>query len=152
MDFSKNEDLLTNICMVQIRSVHDLVSIPEFEKVYHTPSSITSSVSSSLKSEGTLHKVRLKLKFPGLSQEDFSKFHKLLVDEYQILIKLDNNDVYEVGSVIYPNKITTSYSKKGHQLNFSTSTPLKPLSFRGNFPEEGINVDGFNYNFDFYLN
>ena len=151
MEFSKNSELVTNICTVQIKSVNTVVDLSDLTTLYHTPSSIRLSNSGSLTVDGPLHKRTLSLKFPGLSTTDFSKFATLLKGQYQILVKLTNGDIYEIASNYYPMSLTTAFGFTAHQLSFSGSHPFG-IKYRGNQPEDGITIDGFNYDFNFYLN
>ncbi|WP_422105560.1 hypothetical protein [Winogradskyella sp.] len=150
MVFNKNGNLITNICLVQIKSVNNNVDISNLTTVYHTPSKITLTNSSSTTESGVLHRKRLSLSYPGLSESDFEKFNDLVAGEYQIMIKTEDNEVYELSSVELPLPCTTSYSTNGHQIVFSGSSPI-PYKYRGAQTDDGINIDGFNYDFNFYL-
>ena len=67
------------------------------------------------------------------------------------LIKLSNNDIYELASLQFPMACSTSYSVgSGHVLSFSVTSPIT-IKYRGNQAEDGVSVDGFNYDFNFYL-
>ncbi|MFC0605913.1 hypothetical protein [Winogradskyella pulchriflava] len=149
MELSKNTDLFNAICLVQIKSVTDIVDIPDLQTIYHTPSKISFTINSSPNESGVLHRKRLTLNYPGLSTADFNKFHKLLHGEYQVFIKLDNNDIYEVASITQPLELASTYNQH-HSLVFSGSSPI-PVKYRDNQPGTGIEIDGFNYDFNFYL-
>ena len=150
MEFNKNEKIITNICLVQIKSVSANVDLPNLTTVYHTPSKITLTKSSSTTDAGVLHRKRLSLNYPGLSEEDFEKFHDLVSGEYQIMIKTDDNKIYELSSVELPLPCTANFSNNVHQLVFSGSSPI-PYKYRDTQPGDGITIDGFNYDFNFYL-
>jgi len=151
MSFIKNETLINNICLVQIKSVDNTIDLPQLTTVYHTPSKITYTQNTKLKRSGSEIKKTLSLFYPGLSTLDFDKFNNLTKGAYQVYIKLDNNDIYEVASDYAFMVCATSFNiKTGHKLTFTTTTSI-PIKFRDTQPEEGINIDGFDYNFDFYL-
>lgn len=150
MEFNKNQKIITNICLVQIKSVSANVDLPNLTKVYHTPSKITLTKSSSTGDSGVLHNKRLALSYPGLSDNDFEKFHDLVSGEYQIMVKTDDYKVYELSSLELPLKCTTNFSNNVHQIVFSGSSPI-PYKYRDTQPGDGITVDGFNYDFNFYL-
>ena len=150
MVFNKNTDLFQNICLVQIRSIDNVVDLSSLTTIYHTPSKIQYGVSSGRTDAGNSHRKTLTLSYPGLSDEDFSKFDKLLRGAYNVFIKLENGDVYEVATVEFPMEVTTTYNiNSGHQLRFTSTGPL-PAKFLGNqleYPE--IELEHFDYFFDF---
>ena len=87
----------------------------------------------------------------GLSATGFIKFDALIKGNYQVLIKLYNNDIYQLASLQIPMACSTAYSAgSGHALNFSVTSP-KSLKYIDNQTSDGITIDGFNYNFNFYL-
>lgn len=151
MEFLKNDDLLNNICLVQIKSADHVVDISDFIDLYSTPSKITCTNTSKLDAAGALHTKNLQLSYPGLSATDFNKFDALIKGNYQVLIKLYNNDIYELASLQIPMACSTSYSAgSGHALNFSVTSPMT-IKYRDNQAGDGISVDGFNYDFNFNL-
>lgn len=151
MDFLKNSDLHNSICLVQIRSVDTTVNIPDLTTIYHTPSKINFNYSSSTTASGVLHKRTLSLSYPGLSTVDFDKFNDLTRGVYQIYLKMDNGDIYEFSPAQIPSGCSINYNlKTGHELRFTSNAPI-PIKFRENQPDDGINVSGFDYDFDFYL-
>lgn len=151
MEFSKNTILIENICLVQIRSVDGIVNIPNLNTVYHTPSKVSLQKNSKNTPSGVLHNKRLNIYYPGLSSTDFDKFNDLLRGVYQVYVKLDNYDIYEVSSNEFPMECNTSYNlTRGHNIQFTSSSPI-PIKYRDNQPVEGINIDGFDYDFDFYV-
>ncbi|TXE18603.1 hypothetical protein ES692_06050 [Psychroserpens burtonensis] len=158
MEFLKNQSLINNICQVQIKSVLNVIDIPSYSNnaavasfidFYSSPSKITLSNRSRLTDNGPLHNKTLSLSYPGLSTTDFETFSKLIKGEYLVLVKLNNNDIYEITSKHYPMSCTTSY-RDGHIINFSNESPI-PIKFRENQSSTGIESSGFNYDFNFYL-
>jgi hypothetical protein len=150
MEFNKNKNTITNICLVQIKSISDNVDLPNLTTIYHTPSKISLTNSSSTTIAGVLHRKRLTLNYPGLSDTDFEKLHDLVGGEYQIMVKTQDHKVYEIASIDLPLQCTTSYNNS-HQIVFYGSSPI-PFKYRDTQPGDGIVIDGFNYEFNFYLN
>lgn len=151
MTFDKNSELILNVCLLQIRSVDDVVNIPALQTIYHTPSKITLTNQSENTESGGLHKKRITLNYPGLSSLDFDNFNSLIKGNYQAFVKLDNNDIYEVASSFFPLECATTFDiKEGHALIFSGGSPF-PIKYRDNQSDPGINVSGFDYTFDFYV-
>ena len=151
MVFDKNSETLHNICLVQIKSADASVDIPELTAVYHTPSKIRFSNSSKNDDNGIIHRKSLSLFYPGLSSVDFEKFNDLVRGVYQIMVKLKNDDIYELSPFKFPMECKTDFTyQEGHVLLFTSDSPIT-VKYRGNQPIEGIDEDGFNYTFDFYL-
>lgn len=149
MDFQKNETLILNICHVQIKSISEAVSIPDFKDIYSTPSKITLSKSSSLSDDGVVHKKQLTLSYPGLSSADFDKFNELIKGEYIILAKTDTGDIYQLCTERYPMQCNTRFSNN-HTINFTGDSPIN-IKFIENQEGIGIDSDGFQYDFNFFL-
>lgn len=151
MEFLKNTILVEDICLVQIQSADAVISIPDLTTIYHTPSKITLTGSNRMTENGVLTDQRLSLVYPGLSDEDFTKFHDMVRGVYQVFIKTMNNDVYELSSTRFFMECENTFNiRTGQSLTFKNSTPI-PAKYRGNYAGEGINVGGFDYDFDFYL-
>ena len=151
MEFTKNDTLINTICLVQIKSIDAVVEIPALTTIYHTPSKISFSISNKQNAAGVLINKKLSLAFPGLSTEDFTKFSNLVRGAFQVFIKTTSNDIYEVASQAFFMSCSTSFNlNSGHTLNFESSSPIA-VKFRDNQTQEGINIDGFDYEFDFYL-
>lgn len=150
MVFNKNTDLFQNICLVQIRSIDHVVDLSSLTTIYHTPSKIQYGVSSGRTDAGNSHKKTLTLSYPGLSTEDFSKFDQLIRGAYNVYIKLENDDVYEIATVEFPMEVDTTYNiNTGHQLRFTSTGPVRP-KFLGNQAEKPeIELEHFDYFFDF---
>ena len=156
MELSKNPQLITNICKVQIRSTDAVVSLPTLSDIYHTPSKIQYSISSKRTKNGPLHTKTLRLSYPGLSETDFIKFDELLRGVYQVFIKLQDNKVYEVSNTRYPMSCSTSYNiRSGHEVVFNTTAPLSikyiGIDDSGLTGKPGILEEQFDYYFDFNL-
>ncbi|WP_044403387.1 hypothetical protein [Lacinutrix sp. Hel_I_90] len=151
MEFNKNSELLQRICLAQIKSVDATVSIPEFLQIFSTPSKITFRNRTSLSPSGVMHTKQLSLFYPGLSDQDFNKFHELVKGNYQVLVKLNNNAIYEIASLQIPMECNTSFTLgDGHALTFESTSPIA-VKYRDTQETDGITVDGFNYDFNFYL-
>lgn len=151
MEFNKNTELIQNICLVQIRSIDDVVNIPNLTTIYHTPSSISLTGSTKNTESGSLITKKLSLSFPGLSTTDFSKFHSLVKGAYQVFVKTTTNDIYEIASEQYFMTCSTRFNiNRGHTLSFEADSFI-PYKYRDNQPTPGINIDGFDYELDFYL-
>lgn len=157
MVLEKNTAIINTICQVRIRSTDNVVDIPSLSQVYHTPSKIRYSASSSRTKNGNLHRKTLRLTYPGLSQEDFKKFDALIKGVYQVLVRMQNNEVYELASTQFPMSCTSSFNLEGgHDLTFNVSAPLD-MKYLG-VDESDLTgksgsflVDQFNYDFDFNL-
>ncbi|MFI1771012.1 hypothetical protein [Thalassobellus citreus] len=151
MEFNKNNSLIQDICLVQIKSIDDVVSIPNLTTIYHTPSKITYKQSSKVTDAGVLITKTLSLSYPGLSTTDFEKFNDLLRGVYQVYVKTTTHDIYEVASNKFFMQCSSSFDiKKGHTLVFKNASPV-PVKFHDNQTAEGINIDGFDYHLDFNL-
>lgn len=151
MELLKNEALINDICLVQIKSIDDVIDIPELTTIYHTPSKITYKESSKYTDAGVLITKKLTLSYPGLSNLDFSKFNSLLRGAFQIFVKTNTNDIYEISSANFFMQASTTFDfKSGHSIVFSNKTPI-PVKFRETQEDTGITIDGFDYNFDFYI-
>jgi len=151
MEFNKNANLVLDVCLVQIKSVDQTVDITQLTTVYHTPSKITYTGSTKNTPNGVLNDKRLTLNYPGLSSEDFDKFYDLVRGVYQVYIKTTTNDVYEVASDRFFMECSTTFNiKTGHSLVFKTQSSI-PVKFRENQPADGINISGFDYDFNFYV-
>lgn len=151
MDFNKNTVLIQNICLVQIRSVDDVIDIPALKTVYATLSKISLTGNSKNTNAGILTSKRLTLTYPGISTTDFNKFQSLVRGAYQVYVKTTENDIYEVASVPFFMTCTTSFDNfNNHQLVFSSNSP-EPIKFIENQEPIGILIDGFNYDLDFNL-
>lgn len=151
MSFEKNTEFIHNICLVQIKSIDDVVDIPSLSTIYHTPSSIRFTGSTKKTNSGPITTSRLSLNYPGLSNSDFNKFKNLVRGAYQVYIKTSSNDIYEIASEDYFMTCSTSWNlRKGHVLNFESKSFIEP-KYRGNQSSDGINIDGFDYELDFYL-
>ena len=156
MLLEKNSQLINRICKVQIRSVDGVVDIPTLADIYHTPSSIQYTISSSRTKNGPLHTKTLRLGYPGLSEDDFSKFDTLLRGVYQVMVKLQDNKVYEVSNSRYPMSCSTSYNiGTGHEVVFTVASPLNityiGVDDSGITGKPGIFDEQFDYYFDFNL-
>ena len=151
MQFDKNSDLIHNICLVQIKSIDDTVDLSTLTSIYHSPSSINLTKNSNNTPNGILHKKNLNLFYPGISNDVFDRFNELVRGAYQVYIKTDNNDIYEVASTFFPMDCKTNYNiTNGHSITFESSSPI-PIKYIDNQPGEGINISGFDYELDFYL-
>lgn len=151
MEFSKNGTLLETICLVQIKSVDGVADIPSLTTIYHTPSKIQYNQSTNHSENGILVNKTLTLSYPGLSTSDFDKFNSLTRGAFQVYIKTSENNIYEVASEYFFMKPTTSFTMgQGWQLQFKSTSPIA-VKYRDNQPTEGINIDGFDYDFDFYV-
>ncbi|KAB8156164.1 hypothetical protein EZY14_002795 [Kordia sp. TARA_039_SRF] len=151
MDLSKNNDIQHHICYVAIKSIDDVVDLSVFTNIYSALSKISFTNNVSPTTSGPLHTRQLSLYYPGLSTEDFTKMHQLTLGTYQIMVKLQNNDVYEIATLQFPMEFKTNYNiRTGNNIVFTNKCPL-PVKYRGNQPEAGINFEGFNYDFNFYL-
>lgn len=149
MDLSRNTKLITNICLVQIKSVHGVADVSAFQDIYSTPSKIILRIATRNTDDGVLHNKNLSLSYPGLSSDDFQNFESLTGDQFQILYKLHNNDIYQLSSEHQPLNLNVNYSNN-HTLIFTGSSFL-PVKYRANQPNDGINIDGFNYDLNFFL-
>lgn len=151
MQFNRNSSLVNNICLVQIKSVDAVVSIPSLTTMYHTPSKITYTQNSKAGDDGVLIKKKLSLYYPGLSDTDFEKFNSLCRGAYQVYVKTDKNEVYELASDYFFMTCSTSFNMQtGWQVNFEHDSSI-PVKYRGIQELDGITTDGFDYDFDFYL-
>lgn len=154
MELEKNDSLVLNICKVLIRSTDDVVDIPSLQKIYHTPSMISFTKSTTETADGTLINKNLRLSYPGLSESDFSKFNKLTKGVYQVYIELEDGKVFEVASSQLPMSCSTSFDiSRGHELVLSSTSPEELIYLGSNVPgEEPIAEQKvFNYDFDFNL-
>lgn len=155
MDFAKNSTLFHKICSCYIRGIDGLVDIKEITYLYNTPSSIRATDNSRYTKSGRQHNRSVSLRFPGISDSDFSKFDQMLSDRYQLIVRLDNGQLYELFSAQFPATLTTSYSmSSGHQLTFAGVSPF-PIAYSTTdaIPDTTTGVPdddtGFDYFFDF---
>lgn len=150
MNLSRNSNTIFNVCLVQIKSIHGISNILDFDTIYSTPSKITFRSTSQTRDSGLIHNNTLTVSYPGLKPEDFDNFSKLTLDQFQVLIKLDNNDIYQVASVFQPMDCRVSFSNN-HSVTFFNQSYLS-IKYRDNQPDDGINLEGFNYDLNFFLN
>lgn len=151
MEFLKNDILVETICLVQIKSVDNVVDLSALTTLYHTPSKITYSQTTSQSSDGVLIKKTLSLTYPGLSTSDFDKFTSLTRGAFQVFIKTTTNNIYEIASNTFFMGASTSFNMNNNwQLQFKCSSPIS-VKYIDNQPTDGINVDGFDYELDFYV-
>ena len=151
MDFNKNQELIQNICLVQLKSVDAVVDLNELTQIYFTPSKIKLTGTTKHTESGVLVTKRLRLNYPGISATDFNKFHNLTRGAFQVFIKTTENNIYEIASdAFFMTCSIVLDNLKHHVLNFYNSSPI-PIKFIDNQPESGINTDGFDYDFKFYL-
>lgn len=146
----RNALLLHKICKVRIRAVDGLVSFTGLKSIYFSKSSIRLSDNGSHTKSGNLHRRILTMDFPGIDPLDFPQFDMMLKDRYQVLVTLDNNDVYQVASTNFPAELKTKYDpKKGHQLIFTIKSPLPIRYISALSGGDGTNGDGTNENIGF---
>lgn len=153
MELGKNSQLISNICQVLIRSIDDTSDIPALQAIYYTPSKIQYSKSGRRTEAGNLYTQTLSLSYPGLSQLDFSKFDEILRGAYQVYLKLDNGEYYEVAPDYFPMQVETQYNlPDGHQLRFFSTSPYG-IRYVATETEENPDPLGilFNYELDFNL-
>lgn len=121
-----------DICEVKLRQVgvEEDLQLPFFSEVYSTPSKIKFSNSSKNQPFGIEYTYKIVLQYPGLSEIDFSNFHKLLHEKYVLQLKYSSNATYQVGSNDIALKLSVSYKNpKGTVLTFSNKSiePIKEL-------------------------
>ena len=154
MELEKNDNLVLNICKVLIRSTDDVVDIPSLQKVYHTPSMISFTKSTNQTPDGTLVTKNLRLSYPGLGENDFSKLNRLTKGVYQVYMEMEDGKVFEVAKSSLPMSCSTSFDiARGHELVFSSTSPEDIVYIGSNIPGEEpiVEQQAFNYDFDFNL-
>lgn len=125
MVLDKNNNLFPEACAVNIKSAKGYVDLSTFTNIYGTPSSIKWTKSAKQTASGILYNHVVSLLYPGLSDTDFTTFHELLRDKYEVQIQLINGDVYGLNSNLYPFKLTYKFIQaKGIYLEFKGVTPL----------------------------
>lgn len=146
MEFLKNSKLLPEVCGVTIKSVYGKVNLAVFTALYATPSSINWQKTEDEKDAGILYNHSVDLLYPGLKESDFTNFHELVKDRFEVQCQFINGDVYKLNNNLYPFKLTYKFIQgKGLQLTFKGSTPLS-TSFTNN-----VIIDGFAYTLTFTL-
>lgn len=128
---NRNSYLLVQIKEVSFQTLSsDKKILTEFQRIYNTFSKSEIRVTSRKTNSGTLYRSDLKIFYPGLSDNDFLQFYELLQKRFILRITLTNNDVFQLGSLSIPMKLSTIYSLKGTQLSFKNESigPIKTTS------------------------
>ncbi|NQY29968.1 MAG: hypothetical protein HRT69_10915 [Flavobacteriaceae bacterium] len=139
MSFQRNINLLGSPCNVAIKSVAGNQILPDFTKIYGKPSKIRVSSSPKISKAGILITKKVTLEYPGVSDTDFTKFHELMHDGFEMLVTYSSGEVFQFAGVNAPMTLSAPYNNKGTKLSFITKD-VKPVQFlSGTITTQGNN-------------
>lgn len=143
---NRNDNLLINICQVQLKSAQGS-SFPEFAPIYTSLSKIRWSSNPSTTNDGILYRNKLTLSYPGLNRDQFQELDKFIRGLYQVTVETEEKEKYRLAGEENPMQVDLNFNGGETEINF-THTAIEPIEFIEAQEEEEI---GFPYNLTFTL-
>lgn len=144
----KNQNLIINICQVQLKSAWGIL-FPEVAEIYTSLSQIRWESSSSQTPHGIQYQNNLKLSYPGLKSDQFENLDKFLKGLYEVVVTTEEGDRYQIAWEENPMEVDTKFNGGKTEITFS-HTAIEPIRFIGNTIDEQEPL-GFPYYLTFDL-
>ena len=144
----KNNNLIINICEVQIRSSWGVL-FPDLAAIYSSLSKISWSSDSDSTDQGLIYKNKLRLSYPGLNQNQFEDLDKLLKGLFELQVKTDSGEIYELAGSQNPMSVDLAFNNGKSEISFSHRA-IEPIKYIGMAGAEQEPL-GFPYTLTFTL-
>ena len=144
----KNQNLIINICQVQLKSAWGIL-FPEEGEIYTSLSRISWGSDSSTTAEGIVYNNSLKLSYPGLKPEQFANLDKFLKGLYEVVVTTEEGDRYQLAGEENPLPVETKFNSGKTEITFSQAA-IEPIKYLGNTVDEQEPL-GFPYYLTFDL-
>lgn len=146
MILQKNNQLISNICAIYLKSVHGN-AFPELTEVHSALSKAKWTSNSSNTDSGVLYKNKIDITYNGLEAETFSNIHTVLHGLHEVIIKTSYGDHFRVGKSECPMMVKNSFSKDQSRLKIENED-FEPIEF---ISQEAAAGFGFAYVLTFSL-
>lgn len=145
---AKNTNLINDICEVSLQSVTG-TAFPNLAAIYTTLSKIRWRWNDTKTANGILYKNSLELNYPGLSIEQFNELDDLIRGLYQVRVKTETGDLYDIGWADCPMEAEVDFNNGQTKIVFSQDA-IEPVKYVGTEadPQEEL---GFPYTLTFTL-
>ncbi len=140
MILRKNKNLLSILCQVYLKSVRGQ-AFPHLSETHTSLSKSNWRSDSYQKDGGVLYKNRLDLMYRGLSKTIFEELDILLQGHYQVMVKNNYGDYYQLSSKRNPMLVTSKFTNKESKLTF-TNESFIPFEYTD---IKDADVEGFAY-------
>lgn len=121
----RNDYLLSRVVAVYLQSIAGKDPFLEFTRVYGSPKTIKLTIGSQRIKSGHSYRYNLSMLYPGLSEEDFEAFDAMLRDKYRVMVKLSDDNLYELSSKHFPFDLKVTFNQgKGTTLVLTSVSPI----------------------------
>ena len=144
----KNQNLIINICQVQLKSAWGIL-FPEIAEIYTSLSRISWDSNSTIEDSGVQYKNALKLSYPGLDPDQFADLDKFIKGLYEIVVTTEEGYRFEIAGGENPMAVETKFNDGKTEILFS-HTAIEPIKYLGNLIDEQEPI-GFPYYLTFNL-